>query len=69
MGIIYFAETFAAHGFAGLLFEYRYFGERGGEPREKLDPLAQIEDYRNALTYLSLRDEIDELCGRSLRVL
>lgn len=54
-----FAEQFAAAGMAVLLFDYRYFGESGGEPRERIAPRDQIEDYRNALTWLALRPEVD----------
>jgi fermentation-respiration switch protein FrsA (DUF1100 family) len=55
-----YAEAFAAAGIACLLFDYRYWGESGGEPRGQVIPNAQIEDYRNALTWLALQDEIDE---------
>lgn len=54
-----FAEKFATAGFAVLLFDYRYWGESGGEPRGQIFPTEQIEDYRNALTSLSERPEID----------
>jgi fermentation-respiration switch protein FrsA (DUF1100 family) len=59
MDIPAFAERFAAAGIAVLLFDYRYFGGSAGEPRGRLHPAAQIEDYRNALSWLALRDEID----------
>ena len=55
-----YAEAFAEAGIASLVFDYRYWGASGGEPRSRAVPNAQIEDYRNALTWLSLRDEIDE---------
>src|SRR5882757_9327904 len=35
------------------------FGASGGEPRQRVLPRDQIEDYRNALTWLSLQPEID----------
>lgn len=60
MDITAFAERFAAAGIATLLFDYRYFGASEGSPRGRLHPAAQIEDYRNALTWLGLRPEIDE---------
>jgi dienelactone hydrolase len=55
-----FAQAFAAAGIAVLLFDYRYYGASGGEPRSKISPRDQIEDYRNALTWLSLQPEVDE---------
>src|SRR5579883_1809426 len=54
-----FAERFVAAGFVTLVFDYRYFGASEGEPRCQLFPQAQIEDYRNAITWLSLQPEVD----------
>lgn len=54
-----FARRFAEAGVAALLFDYRSFGASGGEPRQRLFPRDQIEDYRSALTWLSLQPEID----------
>jgi fermentation-respiration switch protein FrsA (DUF1100 family) len=54
-----FARRFAGVGIAALVFDYRSFGASGGEPRQKISPRDQIEDYRNALTWLSRRPEID----------
>jgi fermentation-respiration switch protein FrsA (DUF1100 family) len=54
-----FAERFAAAGFTTLVFDYRTFGESEGEPRGQLFPQLQIEDYRNAITFLSLQPEVD----------
>ncbi|MBS1862492.1 MAG: alpha/beta fold hydrolase [Actinobacteria bacterium] len=54
-----FAEVFAEAGLGALLFDYRYFGGSSGEPRQHIDPWAQIEDYSNAVSWLEDRDEID----------
>jgi fermentation-respiration switch protein FrsA (DUF1100 family) len=54
-----FARRFAAAGMAALVFDYRCFGASGGEPRQRLFPRDQLEDYRSALTWLSLQPEID----------
>jgi cephalosporin-C deacetylase-like acetyl esterase len=54
-----FAERFAAAGLVSLVFDYRYFGESEGEPRNQLFPQAQLDDYRNAVTWLSLQPEVD----------
>jgi hypothetical protein len=53
------AEVIADAGIAVLVFDYRYYGESGGSPREQVVPRDQIEDYRNALSWLSLRPEVD----------
>lgn len=55
----YYAEAFAAAGIAALVFDYRNLGVSDGEPRQHLDPTAQIRDYQNALSYLERRDGID----------
>jgi hypothetical protein len=54
-----FAQAFAQNGIAALLFDYRGFGASEGEPRSRISPRDQIEDYRSALTCLALRDEVD----------
>lgn len=46
-----YAAELAAIGCATLRFDYRGFGESDGERRQHIDPWAQIEDYRNALSY------------------
>ena len=53
------AHRFADAGLAVLLFDYRSFGASGGEPRQRVFPRDQAEDYRSALTSLSLQPEID----------
>ena len=54
-----FAERFVKAGFVVLVFDYRYFGQSEGEPRGQLFPLEQIEDYRNAISWLSGQPEVD----------
>jgi fermentation-respiration switch protein FrsA (DUF1100 family) len=54
-----YAEEFVRRGFAALIFDYRTIGASDGEPRQHLDPWAQVEDYRNAITYLETRSDID----------
>lgn len=53
------AQRFAAAGYPALTFDYRYFGESGGEPRHRLLPLEQVQDIRNALTYFQTLDGVD----------
>lgn len=54
-----FAETFAQAGIAAVIIDYRTFGGSTGEPRRHIDPWAQIEDYRNAISWLERRHDID----------
>jgi dienelactone hydrolase len=54
-----FARSFAEADVAAVVFDYRGFGTSGGEPRQRVSPPDQMEDYRNALTWLSLQPEID----------
>jgi dienelactone hydrolase len=54
-----YAEMFAAAGYAAVLFDYRGFGDSGGERRQHIDPHMQIEDYRNAISYAEALDEVD----------
>ena len=54
-----FAQTFASHGLASLIFDYRNFGGSTGEPRQHSDPWEQIRDYRNAITYAESVTSID----------
>src|SRR4051794_14061376 len=54
-----YAEAFAAKGVAALVFDYRRLGASDGQPRQHIDPHDQLEDYRNAITWVSDRDDID----------
>jgi len=54
-----FAEKFCDAGLAVLVFDFRFLGESGGDPRCQVVPHEQLEDYRNALTWASLQPEID----------
>ena len=51
-------EALLAAGFAVLVFDYRGFGDSTGDATY-LDPMAQVADYRAAVTYLETRPEID----------
>jgi fermentation-respiration switch protein FrsA (DUF1100 family) len=53
------AEYFQRAGYVVLAIDYRTFGESEGEPRGQLFPLNEVEDFRNALSFLETRDEVD----------
>jgi uncharacterized protein len=46
-----YAERFAAAGFAVLIFDYRYFGESEGQPRQLVSVKRQREDIRSAIRF------------------
>src|SRR5262245_4048665 len=54
-----FAEVFARAGLAALVFDNRNFGASDGEPRQEIDPWAQVRDYRAAITYARTHSEVD----------
>ncbi len=54
-----FAEVFADAGLCALVYDNRNLGASDGEPRQEIDPVAQIRDYRHAITYASSRPEVD----------
>jgi cephalosporin-C deacetylase-like acetyl esterase len=55
----HYGRFFEELGCATLRFDYRNFGESGGERRQHINPWMQIEDYRNALTFAESLPGID----------
>jgi len=53
-----YAEVFARAGYVSLIFDYRGFGDSEGT-RWRLLPLEQVDDIRNALTWLEAQPEVD----------
>jgi fermentation-respiration switch protein FrsA (DUF1100 family) len=53
-----YARAIAERGYAGFAFDYRYFGESGGQPRQFENPEANIEDIRSAATALLTDDRL-----------
>ena len=52
------ARRMAALGYVTLTFDYRFLGASGGEPRRQIIPMRQIEDIRNAVTFLQNQAEV-----------
>lgn len=52
------ARRLASLGYVCLSFDYRGFGESGGAPG-RLIPLEQVEDIRNAITFLETRADVN----------
>jgi fermentation-respiration switch protein FrsA (DUF1100 family) len=54
-----FAEKFAEAGLAALVYDNRGFGASDGEPRQEIDPWAQVRDYRHAITFAGTLPGVD----------
>ena len=54
-----YAEIFAGAGLNALVYDNRNFGASDGEPRQEIDPWAQVRDYRHAITYATTLPEVD----------
>lgn len=59
MGLARFAEQFVDAGFVVLLFDFRFLGSSGGEPRGQIVYYEQHQDYRNAISWVSMQKEVD----------
>lgn len=53
-----YAKVFTEAGYVSLIFDYRGFGGSAG-PQWRLIPLEQIDDIRNAITFLQAQAEVD----------
>ena len=54
-----YAERFAASGLAVLTFDYRHFGESGGQPRQVISIKEQMEDWRAAISLVRQLPGVD----------
>jgi fermentation-respiration switch protein FrsA (DUF1100 family) len=54
-----YATAFAEAGLNALVFDNRNFGASDGEPRQEIDPVQQVRDYRHAITYAVGLPEVD----------
>jgi acetyl esterase/lipase len=58
-GLPPYAERLADAGAAVLVFDYRYLGDSGGQPRQRIRTRAQREDWRNAVSFARTLDGVD----------
>ena len=58
-GLAAFAARFATAGYAALVFDYRGFGDSGGEPRQVIDIGRQQDDWRAAISFARSLPEVD----------
>lgn len=54
-----YAERLAQRGYITLDYDFRNYGESGGEPRQFESPTLKIEDNWNAVTYLATLPFVD----------
>lgn len=52
------ARRLADAGYIVLTIDYRFLGESAGEPRRQIMPMRQVEDIRNAVTFLQQQPEV-----------
>jgi pimeloyl-ACP methyl ester carboxylesterase len=58
-GLHPFAERFVAAGYAAFLFDYRGFGDSGGEPRQWVSPRRHRQDWSAALAHVRTLPQVD----------
>lgn len=59
MGLPPFAKALCRQGIAVLLYDHRNLGISDGEPRQEINPWAQMRDYRCALDELASHPAVD----------
>lgn len=64
--IDHYAASFAEAGFSVLVYDHRGFGTSEGAPRQEVDPLRQMADWRDAMTFTEALPEVDESRGLGL---
>lgn len=55
----FYARRLAEQGLAALAFDFRNFGESGGEPRQYESGEAKTQDFKSAVTFLQSQPVID----------
>jgi fermentation-respiration switch protein FrsA (DUF1100 family) len=53
------ADRLTGAGLACVVYDHRNLGESDGEPRQHIDPVAQVRDMRTAITFAETRPEVD----------
>lgn len=65
-----YAERIAKSGYITLALDHRHFGESEGMPRQHEDPAKKMEDFKNAISFLSSLNYVDRerigACGISM---
>lgn len=55
----HYADFFMQAGLSLLVFDYRNLGGSDGQPRQHVNPYEQIEDYKNAISFVETLPDID----------
>jgi pimeloyl-ACP methyl ester carboxylesterase len=58
-GLPAYAERLAEAGIAVLVFDHRYLGDSGGEPRQRFRKRDQLQDWRAAVAHARTLDGVD----------
>ena len=65
-----YAEHVSKAGYITLALDHRHFGESEGTPRQHEDPAKKMEDFKNAISFLSSLTDVDKerigACGISM---
>ncbi|KAH7129781.1 putative alpha/beta fold family hydrolase [Dactylonectria estremocensis] len=56
-GLTPFATTFTAHGYVAVTFDYLYFGDSEGEPRNMMEISQELQDFRDVVAWARLQPE------------
>lgn len=54
-----YAQRLADRGFATFAFDFRYWGESGGTPRQYESPAAKVQDIKTAVAFLKSLSAVD----------
>ena len=54
-----YAQKLAEQGFAAFTFDFRFYGESGGTPRNVENPVAKAQDINNATRFLQTINAVD----------
>lgn len=54
-----FAERFSEARYACLVFDYRFFADSGGEPRQLLDINEQLKDWKSAVEFIQNNNDAE----------
>jgi alpha/beta superfamily hydrolase len=60
LGVPEAARAFQNAGITALIYDPRSVGQSDGTPRNDINPLKQVEDYSDALTFLGSLKSVDQ---------
>lgn len=57
--LVDYANVIASRNIIAMTFDFRNLGNSDGHPRQDLNPYDQIEDFRNAVAFMSTLEQVD----------